>query len=175
LKDNKGFSLIEIMVVLVIVAIIFTGTVISIRLLNFADTEYCANEINSEMGTLRMETMSKGSVHHYLVIEWDSTDHTYYMSRVTSASNKPLDSANWQTDASTIRNRKKLASSKITIATSLDGTIFTDITVTNSVILISFVPSSGAFESTYKQIRVTSIGKTSTVVMVGKTGKFYVG
>lgn len=172
MKDNSGLSLIEMIIVLCIAAILLTGAAIGVRSLHYADANYCAKEINSTLYALRTQTLSQGDLHHYLVIEWDDLSQEYYLSIATS-SGIALDSSNWTTDALSISNRKKLASESITISYSMDGTVYNNIRGTDSVILISYKPDSGSFESSYKQIQVISESKTSTIFMVANTGNHY--
>ncbi len=182
MRDNKGFSLIEIIVVLCIAALLVSGTAISIRSLHYADAQYCVKDLNSALYTLRTNTLSQGELHHYLVIEWDNTKQEYNLILARSSdeitNNTEWVSAKTKTEGESatlkISLHKKLASRLITISYSTNKTSFSEIRNANSVILISYKADSGAFESGYKQIRVTSNNNSSTLFMVTSTGNHYI-
>ncbi len=182
MRDNNGFSLIEIIVVLCIAALLVSGTAIGIRSLHYADAQYCVKELNSALYTLRANTLSQGELHHYLVIEWDDSNQEYNLILATST-DVIKNKTEWESAKSTIEeenaklkisSHKKLASRLITISYSTNKTSFSEIRNANSVILISYKADSGAFESGYKQIRVTSNNNSSTLFMVTSTGNHYI-
>ena len=168
--NNNGFSLVELMIVIVISALLVGGTAISIRILTYADVEKCAEETDSALSKLRIDAMSKGSLHYYLLIQKDASDESYYMSVATSkVAITDLNGADTK-----ISLRKKIGSSKITITyDKSDGTGMVTLGETNPL-MISYISNSGAYESSYKQILMKSDSKTITINMVTKTGKHYI-
>lgn len=62
MKDNnKGFSLVELIVVVAILAIISTASFSAIGYLNLANAEKCATKIDIGLGKLKTMNMSSGS------------------------------------------------------------------------------------------------------------------
>jgi prepilin-type N-terminal cleavage/methylation domain-containing protein len=173
MKDNKGFTLVELIIVIAIAAIMTIGVYASMNILVLADTKSCSKVIDVTLNQLRLETMSKGNVKHYMVIEWNNIKSCYYLNVVTS--DIPLNEINWNTQADTVKN-KVIADKDLIISYTdqPDGTNIRLIDASNPYILIQFTPSSGAFESVWKQIIVTSKVDTATINMVTKTGKHYV-
>ncbi len=173
MKDNRGFTLIELIISIAIVAMLLGGVAMSMDLLVLADTKSCAEKINVTLSQLRLETMSKGSMNHYMIIEWNDSDSCYYLNAVTSTI--PLDETNWKTEAVTIK-AKKIANSKITISYTdqLDGSNIRIIDASNPCKIVNFQTGSGAFKSSWRQIIVASRADTLTVCMVLKSGKHYI-
>jgi prepilin-type N-terminal cleavage/methylation domain-containing protein len=174
MRNNQGFSLIELMVVITILAVLISGVGINLRLLSFTDTERVIKEVDSALSKLQLETMSQGNQNHYLILEWDNTEKAYYICFATSSS--VLTQENWATSTKTVTNRKKLAAESITITYSnqTDGSSSILLRDAKPVLLISFMPSTGAFQSSCKQIVIESSGKTKTLHMIGITGNHYI-
>ncbi|MHB8131256.1 MAG: prepilin-type N-terminal cleavage/methylation domain-containing protein [Mobilitalea sp.] len=172
MKNNKGFTLVELIIVIAIAAIMTIGVAASMNLLVFAHSKSCANEINETLDQLRLETMSKGSVKHYIIIEWNNIQSGYYLNVVTSEVH--LNEINWNTEADTVKS-KKIADKDILLSYTdqSDGSNIRLIDIANPYVLIQFTPSSGAFESIWKRIIVTSKVGSETIFMVTKTGKHY--
>lgn len=173
MKDNKGFTLIEVIICIAIAAVLIGGVYSNMNLLVYADTKSCSEKINSTLSKLRLETMSKGDKKHYIIIEWNTTDNCYYLNAVTS--DVVLAESDWKTNAYSIQS-KKIANKNITISCTKksDGTEISTVNSLKPCILISFQISSGAFESEWKQIIISSRTNTSTVHMITKTGKHYI-
>lgn len=173
MNNNKGFTLIELIICIAVTAVLIGGVYINANLLVYANTKSCTEKIDSTLGKLRVETMSKGSQRYYLVIEWDTANQCYYLN--TAISEEALNESNWKTKATAIRS-KKIANRNITISYTKKSDGIDKVTVdsSNPSFLISFYSSSGAFESEWKQIIVSSRTGSSTVHMVTKTGKHYI-
>lgn len=171
--NDRGFSLIEVIIVIAISSILIGGAFISLNLLVFADTKKCAKEIDVILNKLRLQTLSKGMKYHYVVIEWNDLEKNYYLNMVTSSGE--LTESTWRTDADTITSNL-IADSNITIQYSdrLDGTNIFTINRDNPCLLISMKPDSGAFRTAWKQIIISSRSNTTTIFMVTKTGKHYI-
>lgn len=173
MKNNKGFTLVEIIITIAISAILMSGALFGFNLLNYANEKGCAEKINSTLSMLRLETMSKGNKNLYMVLEWDTSELCYRMHLVSAT--VPLNEGNWSTAADSIKS-SKIADKNITISYSdqADGSGMVDLNGTNPCVLISFYNSSGAFRSSWKQIKITSNAGTSIINMITKTGKHYI-
>jgi prepilin-type N-terminal cleavage/methylation domain-containing protein len=174
MQSNRGFSLIELMVVISILAILVAGSGVSLHLASYSNTERVAKEIDSALSKLQLETMSQGNQNHYLAIEWDMTEKVYYICKATSSN--VLTEANWASAVKTITNKKKLASESIIISYSnqTDGSNSVLLRDVNSILLLSFIPSTGAFQSSSKQILIASDSKTTILHVVSITGNHYI-
>lgn len=173
MKDNKGFSLIEVIIVITITAVLTTGAIFNLNLLKLADVHQCANTIDDALSKLKLDTMSKADRYHYLVLEWNGAKDGFYLHGISSET--PLNETNWST-ASSIITYKKLASSAISIAYSdrTDGTNLQQLDAGHPCILISVAPGSGAYQSPWKQLVITGESEELTIIMITKTGKHFI-
>lgn len=62
-RDNGGYSLIELVIVLAIIAIIMSGVFYSIILIFSANAKSCANNIQRSIGDCKVTTMGKASAY----------------------------------------------------------------------------------------------------------------
>ncbi len=62
INDNKGFSLVELIVVIAIMAILTTGAVMSIASIFGVAVKQCARDIKSSINDTRVSTMGKDQV-----------------------------------------------------------------------------------------------------------------
>ena len=168
MKNNKGFSLIELMVVISISSILMIGAASGIRILTLANTNKIAQTIDSALDRNRIITMSKGS-YHYIVIYWVSAKQEYLMDTITSATE--LDASSWSSVAP--ESSKTLASKEVLISYKNSGSL-TTISVRDQALLIRNDPSTGGFKSSCSNISITSKGITKTINLVAKTGNHYI-
>jgi len=167
--NKKGFTLIELMVVMAIAALLMTGTGSLVRILTLSNVDKVTQKIDSALSKNRLLTMSKGD-YRYLVLHWDSTTEEYKISTVTSTA--ALDTTNWNT-AGIIESQKILASKDATISYVNSG-VATAVMVKDTPLLLSFYPSSGAFRSNSIQISILIGSKSKTIYLVSKTGNHYI-
>lgn len=173
MKDNRGFTLLEMMIVIAITVILICGAYANMNLLKLADAKSCAKLIDVSLDKLRLETMTKWSKKHYLVIEWRETEKKYYLNYVTSAS--ALDVSNWDTACDSIRSKVIAGRNiKIMVTKNANGSDQKVIDSANPCLMIEFLPESGAFFSEWKQIYIYSNTGTTVLHMVSKTGKHYI-
>lgn len=158
-KRNLGFSLIELIVVVAIIAIVSTGGVMAISTINEADALRVATNIDTAMTKVRTETMSKEDKQYlYLYM----IGNTLYMKQSRSTETSTLDAA----------TGTKIAS-RVTLAYSNNGTT-ADTLVEGSPLCIGFLRSSGAFDSPIKYLTLSSADKAYVLTCVTETGKHWV-
>lgn len=76
MKNNKGYTLVELMVVIAIIGVVSSMTMVGIKMSRSADAAYAANTLNSYMASIRMNNMSKVNM-QYLHI-YKHKDSYYY-------------------------------------------------------------------------------------------------
>ena len=80
MKNNKGYSLVEVMIVLAILAVVSGLATLTISMIASARATAAANQLNAEIGGLYTNTMSK-SPELCLRVYKNSTDGCYYVER----------------------------------------------------------------------------------------------
>lgn len=75
-RDNGGYSLIELVIVLAIIAIIMSGVFYSIILIFSANAKSTANDIQRAIGDCKVTTMGKSSA--YMELYRDATNENVY-------------------------------------------------------------------------------------------------
>lgn len=173
-RHNEGFSLIELMIVMVIAAILISGTGIGLRYLSYSDSEKIAKTIEASLSKLQVETMSRGNQYTYLSLEWDGVNQGYYLGTVTSTVS--LNQGNWDYTAKTVIERRKIASSDISIAyaESTDGSDQVILNDATKVLLLNFDPGSGAFKSKCQQIIISSSSEVKKLRLILLTGNHFI-
>lgn len=155
LWNNKGITLIEILVVVAIMSIAVGGASISISLAYSRDAEKCAKTINSALENTRMMSMSeKGN----FTMELDMSNNMLYIR--SSEESEPVFTEDLQR--------------RVTISSPTDTGAAT--------VSVQFDKSTGKVLSMSPEsgdgiLRITSEnnnGKKATVVLVKGTGKHYV-
>lgn len=79
-KGQPGFSLMELIIVIAIMALMASGIAISIGLLRSSDAKKLASEINSSLTTLRSENMAKNDL-SYMHIYYYENNYYIQMSK----------------------------------------------------------------------------------------------
>lgn len=158
-KNNKGFSLTELIVVIAIMGVVMVGGVITTGLLYSASAKEASSKLNSALNKTRTECMSKASAS--VLIE-EKADSKYYLTYEISG------------------NKQEAAlfgDSRVVISYKDSGDDVTTIAGDNKL-LISFDRETGAFKSISttetlycKEIYIEAGHKTYTIQCERLTGK----
>ena len=76
--NNKGFSLVELLIVIGIIAIVCSATFFGFGYLSMADCNKCANRINSGLSTVKSKTMAEVDQVNMFVYRYDDDYYIKY-------------------------------------------------------------------------------------------------
>lgn len=158
MKDNRGLTLIELIVVIAIMAIVMGIGLTGLSLIASGNVRSCANELKTSIGHVRITTMGKTNTSLRI---YQGTDGYYKQEIVTLGDG-------------TVVNEEPVKIGKSTIALTWEDKSGGNGTIDSTGITITFNRESGKQNSSYYTlITVTGGNYTSNVVMVPATGKVY--
>lgn len=160
-KDNKGYSLVELIIVVAIISIIGMMSMLSIVMIFSANGRTCANDIVGAISECKIMTMTKGQGNVRLLIYRDGANGNIYSELQT----KDSTSGDWVTGNN---GREKLGAKKCIVGTA-DG--LNDIPESKDTAWrICFDRSTGAFvyASSAGDDENTTFGLESIYVQGGK-------
>ena len=136
-KNNKGYSLVELIIVIAIISVIGLMSMLSIVMIFNANGRTCANDIVGAISECKIMTMTKGQGSVRLLIYRDGANGNIYSELQT----KDATTGDWVTGNN---GREKLGAKKCTVGTA-DG--LNDIPESKATAWrICFDRSTGAFK-----------------------------
>ena len=152
--DNRGYSLIELVIVLAIIAVLMGTVFYSIILVFSANAKSCANNIQRSIGDCKVTTMGKADAYMELFRESDGT--VYTQMHVTESDGT-------------------VGTNKVYVGYEADGDTKTSLEAGDKIV-IRFDRSSGGFRPDaggviYKNIYVEGGSKKYRIEMIPLTGK----
>lgn len=163
-KDNRGYSLVELIIVIAIIAVIGLGATWSIILVFSANAKTCSNDIVNAIAECKIMTMTKGKGNVRLIIYRDGDGGTIYSELQT----RETSTSSWVTGKD---GREKIGASKCSVGTS-DGA--NDIPISEATAWeFYFDRSSGRLmdETTVNEIYVLGGRKNYRIQIEKLTGK----
>lgn len=181
-KDNRGFSLVELIVVIAIMAVMVGILVFSMSILTGAQARECAQKVSSQLDSTKTGSMSR-------------YDETMELSYLEKDSIEEVNSDGFYTKSSVYSINKyaagyeitepvyrKVGTSKVKVTVYLkDGSSYEIGKDAGNTITVGFNRASGAFNKAivngsatttyFDYITFESGIKTYTIVMVPETGK----
>lgn len=167
---NRGISLIELIITISIMSIMIGGVVLTFSIVNSANTNKCAEQINTLLEKEKVQHMSNAQDYSLIIYYYSDPNEKGYYAKVTK---------NTELASAITTPGIRLGSNRISIYYHVTGdTTDRQVTSTGSLV-ISFHKSSGAFSefSTDKYVESISIKGSkngSKVILVTTTGKHYV-
>lgn len=163
LHNNGGYSLIELVIVLAIIAVLMGTVFYSIILIFSANAKSCANDIQRSIGDCKVTTMGRAAA---------------YMELYRDASNENVYTKMWIKDSSgsyVESEPQKVGPRRVYVAYLPEGGTETELTPGDSI-EIHFDRASGGFQEDaggtfYSMIRVQGGSKNFEITMTKLTGK----
>ena len=180
-KNNTGFSLVELMVVIAIMAVLMGFSSYSFGLILSSSAKECAQKLSSQLYETRTGSMSRYGeeltiYYHKNAGSSDVFSDGYYIRRATFTIKK-----DGTQELLSDKETKKIASGRVKITAYLEGDSTPYIINSMTKIKISYNHSSGAFTypsinnvqqpSYLEKIVIESGNKVYTIKMVPETGK----
>lgn len=169
MKDNKGYSLVEIMVVIAIIAILLLVGITGLGFIGSANLNSCTEEIKTAVGKTRITTMGKDEA----ILRIYQGSDGYYKEEIVNPG----------TPSEEIETAEKIGKSNLTLTYTMvdDTNAFLSTATIDSThdLRIGFDRSSGAQRELVtgagrcSQIDISLGSRTRSVIMVPATGKVY--
>lgn len=159
MKNNKGFSLIELIVVIAILGVIAGGTILSTNVVFSMGVKGCTDYLYGYLGKTRIDAMSKASAELEI---YRNSNGEYYAK------------------LSTETEETKIGKSPLEISYYINNDTTKYIISDSNILKLSFDRSSGAFlplegSANYcEKIIIKGGAKESVILLVPETGKFYI-
>lgn len=172
MKDDHGFTLIELVLVVMLIGILSAGSIFGTRYLGFGSAKSTVERINAILDYVQVENMTKKES-YYLIIRKLASGN-YQMSVETNG--KVISSEELDLVRGEINYRVKEDSNRYLVSNDpVVGRVVSD------KLEICFEKDSGGLRTnrppqavTVTQIEVTSAGRTYTIRLVEITGKHYI-
>lgn len=161
MKNNKGFSLVELIVVIAIMGVLTGIITISTRTILGSRVKECAANIESQLKMARETTMGKSRV----TLKIYRNESGEYYSELTT----------YDADQTTVlsTDKKRVGRKSITLKYSTDSVSYTTMNNSDSFI-VEYDRSSGAMKnqsSCVREIVISSGSKEKKIKMYPETGK----
>lgn len=172
MRNNKGISLVEIIIIIAILAVLAGGTISGINYIRYANTKNCANVINAAIGRVRIEAMSKTNKPSLYIYQHNNN---YFMRVIDNTISDPTTLFN--------ENGTRLSNSQVQLCYRTSGMDPSDPDVvindtTPEFLRIGFVKNTGGIEpiagtNSVNQILIRNQNGTLeyTITLVQATGK----
>lgn len=172
-KNNKGYSLVELIIVIAIMAVVMSTLIFSISLVFSANAKTCANDIKSALAETKITSMGKNEA--FVEIYRDASNGCIYSRQFMKR-----EDGSWYG-----KKAEKIGNARVYVAYCVDGGSETELAEGDSIYL-AYDRSSGSFRSTgtmqkddgtsvaiayYSKIHVWGGNKNLQVSLIKLTGK----
>ncbi len=162
-KDNRGLSMVEMIIVVAILSIVAGGLFLGIGMITSKPAEKCANKLVSLMQRNRITTMGKLEAWLEIYYKVDPSGKKYvYVKEVIRT----------ESGAAYEEKETQIGEAGVELRYSIDGATYAELGT--SPLKISYDRSSGAFKDYCKYIKIEKGNKTIKLELVQRTGKIIV-
>ncbi|WP_455716469.1 type II secretion system protein [Anaerosporobacter sp.] len=158
-KDNHGFTMIEVLVVIAILVILTTGISLGLNSVVSANVNKATKTIDAQMKKLRFTTLSREDNYSLFIYKKGGTNY-YEIAPSSTAVNK-------------LKDGTKLGKKEMKIQYVADG-IMQTVGDDNKYIKITYNRSDGTFNCNYTKIEFIAGGKNKQILLVNATGRHFI-
>lgn len=161
MKDNRGFTLVELIVVMLIMAVLATGSVAGYNLLHVGSAKRASERILSVLSEVQMENLAKNEAYSLVITQNSQGDYVLSVS---------CDGSSVSSEVLNMRN------GRISFETGAGSTIEVG---PSAKLEVCFRKDTGGVKKNGEgeiitRIRITSNGDTFYIRMVTATGKHFI-
>lgn len=163
-RDNKGYSLVELIIVIAILMVLIGSTIFSIGIVFNAGAKACANDIKNALAQNKVTAMGRSDA--YVEIYKNDTDQCIYSRQCIKTS------SGWQDG-----DWEKIGNARVYVAYTPEGGSETELTAGSSIKICidrssgSFRADAGTGAAVYSEILVQSGHRAYKITMTKLTGK----
>lgn len=158
-EDNRGFSLVEIIVIIGIIAVVSAGSISLFGYLSSKDVKKCASAINSCISTAKTHSMKDVDTESMFLYKYQGEYYVKY---------DKLPSVSKNADG------EKVGGSNMTVSFTNTAGVSTVLTDGTEPVRISFSRKDGHFTAGPQSILVSCDGVSKEIYLVTETGKHFV-
>lgn len=173
-KKNGGYSVVEIVIVIAIMAVLTGGLFFSVNMVFGANAKTCANDLRAAIAQNKVNAMGKSE--SKVIIERDASNNCIYATQVIGTFNRSTGMLEWNNEGpSPTAKREKISNARVYVEfIAKDGT--NDVLDPGESVEICFDRSTGSFKANdagiiYSEILVEGGRRSFTVVLTELTGK----
>ena len=162
--NQKGVTLVEIILVIAIIGILASTSVMLIGHLRYADTQKTVETVNSSLDKLQVQTMSKAATPHLYIYHLNDG---YYL-KIMNDDVKSFDSSKFDKKGVKLSNNRVDIYMESKSGTKVDGNKFIKIVYKKSAAF-----DKDTDRTNVSQIVIDGVG-TYTVKLIEETGKHFI-
>lgn len=159
-KDNHGFTMIEVLVVIAILVILTTGISLGLNSVVGGNVNKATKTIDAQMKKLRFTTLSRED--NYSLFIYKRGGSNYYKIAPTS------------TEVNKLKDGVKLGKKGMEVQYVAENGITNTVGVDNKYIKITYNRSDGTFNCNYTKIEFVAGAKNKQIILVNATGRHFI-
>lgn len=156
--NNKGFSIVELIIVIAIIAVLGTGAMFSISLIFSSNAKACANSLKTAIADCKVTTMGKEEA--WMEIYRGSNQNVYYQIHTK------------KNGVEEIKDPEKIGGDRVYLQYTDAAGTSAELTTSGSHIIVAFDRATGSFtDATCKSIEIIGGTRHYTLTFTKLTGK----